>query len=152
MIAPSTTYMRNNGGFTLIEIIVTIIISAVLAVILAQVMSNRTWRSYEPLQYMNRGLALREVMEDITSDHRALLQSDPSPLQTLQSNIEAGAYWATKPFGDSIQTSSNYCLNLEQDGHIDAGESDKASCNVGDTILKVTLAYGPQTLTALFTQ
>lgn len=139
-----------DRGFTLLEILVTIIISSILAVILAQVISGQTWRSYEPLNTINENLALRAVMDNIASDHRRLLRTDPFPLITLQGNIDDGQYWHDSISGGLQISAATGCITFNVDGEESASNT---LCSQSDTVLKVTLGVqGTQhSQTALFT-
>ena len=152
---------KENSGFTLIEVIVTIIVSAILAVMLAQIMRGHSWRSHWPIVKLDQGLALREVMEKISADHRHLIISDPTPLVTLQNRISNGGtppngYWSGQPFGADISVDDNYCLELDSDSAPTPGEKTiQQTCRHlpgQDLILKVTISYDDQSLTALFTR
>jgi len=150
---------RNQRGFTLLEIIVTIIISAVLATILAEVMSGQTWRSYQPVQAIEENLALRAVMDNITSDYRALLQTrseDATRLITLQDRIRtSGYYWeASDPYTNGVALEAKAtCIAFDTDNDEDPTAAE-ANCGLADTLLKVTLSVaGTQhQLTALFSR
>lgn len=153
--------LDGNNGFTLLEVIVTIIVSAILAVLLTQMMKGSSWRSRWPMIKLNQGLALREVMEIISADHRRLIISDPTPLVTLQSKITNGGnppngYWAGQPYGAALSVDENYCLELDSDSSPSPGEQNiKQVCGQlpgQDLILKVTISYDGQSLTALFTR
>lgn len=151
----------DQSGFTLVEVIVTIIVSAILAVLLAQIMRGHSWRSHWPLVKLDQGLALREVMEKISADHRRLVISDATPLVTLQNRINNGGsppdgYWAGQPYGASLSVDDNYCLELDSNSAPSPGEKNiQSTCRHlpgQDLILKVTLSYEDQSLTALFTR
>jgi prepilin-type N-terminal cleavage/methylation domain-containing protein len=139
---------RGNRGFTLIEILVTIIISSVLAVILAQVISGQTGRSYVPLRTLDRSLALRAVMDNITSDYR-YLRDDPARLDTLRSRIDARTYWADKPFAGGMTLDAAYaCMDF------DPVTGQEIPSGTGCPVLKVGLIErdSGQRLTAFFTR
>jgi prepilin-type N-terminal cleavage/methylation domain-containing protein len=141
---------RDQRGFTLIEIVVTIIISAILAVILAQVMSGESWRGFWPIRATEETLVLKRAMENITSDYAQLLRIDPMPLVTLQERVRSVSYWDD---ASPIGVSDNYCMTLGEDGGAAPGESSPiTNCGPDDTILKLTLSNGSQSLTALFTR
>jgi len=153
--------LKNHHGFTLIEVVVTIIVSAILAVLLMQVMKGHTYRSYWPLIKMDQDLALRRIMENITADYRSLLISDLHPLVTLQNRINAGGtppdgYWSGQTYTSSIQIVQNSCLDdIHRDDMSPAGEIRVGNANCkhpDDTLLKVTLAYDGEALTALFSR
>jgi len=146
--------IRNQRGFTLLEIIVTIIISAVLATILAEVMSGQTWRSYQPVQAIEENLALRAVMDNIASDYKLLRRTDPTPIDTLQARITSGSYWGASQSDPPSYTNgisigaSLKCIDFNADSQ--ENEAPALNCDT----LKVTLAaVGTQhQLTALFTR
>jgi prepilin-type N-terminal cleavage/methylation domain-containing protein len=153
--------LNNRHGFTLIEVVVTIIVSSILAVLLMQVMKGHSYRSYWPLIKTSQDLALRRIMENITADYRGLLISDLQPLVTLQNRINAGGnppngYWSGQTYAASIQIVQNSCLDdIHRDDILPAGEIRVGNSNCkhpDDTLLKVTLAYDGEALTALFSR
>lgn len=152
---------NENSGFTLVEVIVTIIVAAILAVMLAQIMRGHTWRSRWPMVKLDQGLALQEVMEKISADHRRLIISDPTPLVTLQDRINNGGnppegYWFGHPYGEALMVDDSYCLELDPNSAAIPGEKNlQPTCRHlpgQDLILKVTISHEGQSLTALFTR
>lgn len=144
-----------DTGFTLLEIIVTILISAVLAVILVQVMGNQSHRSYRAISAYDNSLALKNAMENITADYRHLLLTHATPLLQLQANLNGvdafSGYWDP---GESI-SATHYCLDFinsgdETLGLVESNQHD--NCTFTDTILKIKLHNGSQSLSALFTR
>ncbi len=149
--------LKGHRGFTLIEVVVTIIVSAILAVLLMQVMRGHNYRSYWPLVKIDQDLALRQIMENITADHRSLLITDPQPLIALQGKITTGGYWSGQTYSSSIQIVDNRCLDdIRKDNALPSGEYRDPiktdSCQHEDTLLKVTLAFDGEALTALFSR
>ena len=144
----------SERGFTLLEILATIIISAVLAVILVQVMGTQSGRSYYAIAAYDDSLALKNTMENITADYRYLTQYHATPLIQLQNNLngEGGfsGYWdPAEPV-----TATHYCVDLTpaEDESLGLVESNRRNvCTPSDTILKVTLHNGSQSLVTLFT-
>jgi prepilin-type N-terminal cleavage/methylation domain-containing protein len=139
-------------GFTLLEILVTIIVGAIMATLLLQVMGGHSWRSFQPLQAFNHSMTLQETMSIISSHYRDLLIRDDTPLVTLQTDIESGDQWSGQPYADEMQTET-YCIDFNQTAPrswSDTMTSD--TCSSSDTILRVTLTYHDQSLTALFTR
>ncbi|MGD9365995.1 MAG: type II secretion system protein [Desulfobacteraceae bacterium] len=144
-------YLTKKHGFTLIEILVTIMVSAILAVMLMQIMQGHAWRSFWPLTKLKQGLALQEVMENISADYRNVIISAEEPLVELQNRISNGDYWNGQPYSSDISVVVNDCLSLNKDSAIPAGEDNvHSSCVPADTLLKVTISYDGQSLTALF--
>jgi prepilin-type N-terminal cleavage/methylation domain-containing protein len=147
-------HLKSHRGFTLIEVIVTLIVSSILAVLLIQVMQGHNERSLWPLTKTKEGLFLDQVMENISADYRALLLSDATPLATLKSRIDggAGSYWSGRP----VQIVENMCLaDIHKDDEPSPGEYPPGGVEctyTNDRLLKVTLTYNGQSLTALFTR
>lgn len=140
-------------GFTLIEILVTIIISAILTVILAQVISEQTQRSYQPVQTLDDALLLNAVMNNIVADYRHL-QRDPvqaNPMITLCKKVNSGIYWQDEDLVPVSTTIAFLPRNvvLEPSG-IRADDLD--NCESLQGLLQVTLSIPntSQSLTALF--
>lgn len=147
--------LGNSKGFTLLEVLVTIIVSAILAVLLMQFMSGHAWRSYWPLVKLNQGFELQGAMEKISADYRSLLINDLQPLVTLQGNIGRGDYFSGLP----INVEESYCFDdLNSDDAASPGEQDASVTGIcrhvpnEDLILKVTISYDGQSITALFTR
>ena len=147
---------NNHSGFTLIEVIVTLIVSSILAVLLIQVMQGHNERSLWPVVKTKEGLFLDQVMENISADYRALLLSETSPIMELQrrinNNATDGRYWSSVW---PIQIVDNKCLaDIHKDNDVSPGEENQPggdACNASnDRLLKVTLSYNGQSLTALF--
>ena len=146
--------IHSSYGFTLLEILATIVISAILAVILVQVMGTQSGRSYYAIAAYDDSLALKTAVENITADHRYLTQFHATPLIQLQNNLngEGGfsGYWdPAEPI-----TATHYCVELTPaaDESLGLVESNQRNvCSISDTILKVKLHNGNQSLVTLFT-
>lgn len=150
---------KDGDGFTLVEVIVAMTVSAILAVVLVQFFSVQTSRSWQPIQHLNQGLALQSAMDQITSDYRNLLINDAQPLVSLQRNITNGSgnYW---PNDRAIQVLANHCFDFNQDAPSQFSEGlARTPClhtadpdDTDDTLLKVTLSFGDQSLTTIFSR
>jgi prepilin-type N-terminal cleavage/methylation domain-containing protein len=139
-------------GFTLLEILLTIIVSSIMAVLLLQVMGDHSWRSFRPLQAFNRSMALQETMSIISSHYRDLLIRGDTPLITLQNSIEQGHHWVGRPYAGEMNAET-FCIDFnETSPRIWSDSVTSNTCSSADTILRVTLTYQDQTLTALFTR
>ena len=79
-------YLACRGGFTLLEIIVTLTILSVLGVIVYQFMSSSLIRSAQPFSVLAKTFVLREVAENITADY---LQNIPRNVPALKTSIGA---------------------------------------------------------------
>jgi prepilin-type N-terminal cleavage/methylation domain-containing protein len=152
MMARRRRISHCQRGFTLLEIVVTIIVASIMAVLLLQVLGGYSWRSFRPLELFDRSMVLQEAMSIISSHHRDLLMRDDTPLVTLQSDIESGSEWSEQPYAGQMLTET-YCIDFNETAPrtwSDTKTSD--NCSSSDTILRVTLRYHDQSLTALFTR
>ncbi|MBU2547974.1 MAG: prepilin-type N-terminal cleavage/methylation domain-containing protein [Proteobacteria bacterium] len=126
-----------HGGFTLLEIIITITVAAILSAALVQLVGTASSKTTEPVLLVQEGYALNEVMERITADYKDLVSNDATPLQTLASRLAGGQY------GTYTVTTSYVAF---QSG------SEVADGSGANLTLKVTITRGDQSLIALFTQ
>ena len=132
--------IKNQNGFTLVELIVTIMVAAILGVMFVQVMGTSLTGSVEPIIRTQHMFEINGVMENITRD------SDTTPLDTLKTQILAGTYGSyTVKYNDYVVFEYNIEHGVYEDKYDDTG---------GNRILKVTIAdvNGEQSLTALFTK
>jgi len=60
---------NKQGGFTLIEIILTLVIAAVVGAGLVQYLGSAFTQSSIPIQRLRQALELQQVMENITADY-----------------------------------------------------------------------------------
>ncbi len=126
-------------GFTLLEIIIALVVGAILAAIVVQVMGTNLSRSAEPLAWVRQQLSLQEIMESMISDYKYLWMTDDTPLDTFKSRIESNYY-------------GTYSAVTKYVSFDAAGNENSAACSTDCKILKVTIASGGQSLTALFTR
>ena len=131
----STRRSFNHGGFTLIEVIVTITFAAVLGALLVQFMGTNITASAKLVSNVDNEARLKAVMEDITRDYRNWLRNNPgSPLSQFAAQVNATPTYAAVIVGTQTGMIS-----------VDAG-------NDGDVvILQITISDGARTLRALFT-
>ena len=141
--------LSESRGFTLIEIIAVIVLTAVLSVILFQIAANNTTRAYQPLARLDRSLALKEVMEQITAEYQSLLETASMPTSELQNKIQDWQDNALIP--NDIQINS-YCFTFNQAAGANWQEpaAHSSICQSYDQTLKVTVSWENQSLTALF--
>ncbi len=102
---------NKQGGFTLIEIILTLVIAAVVGAGLVQYLGSSLTKSSVPIQRLKQSLKLQEVMEKITADYIENYISDLSGLpgkigaEGQQENIHYGKY--TVIYNEFIKFNSN---------------------------------------------
>jgi len=127
-------HIMNDRGFTLLEIIITLVVAAILGTMLTQYMNTSLKRSAEPITLIQKTFSLNRIMEEMTADYHKLLETDSSPLTTLDTNI----------------LSNKYGQYAAQTGFITfSGGNETAG---GDRILKATITANNQSITVLFTK
>ena len=133
--AQKSCHSYNDGGFTLIEVIVTITFAAILGALLIQFMGTKITASAKLVANVDKEAQLKAVMEDITRDYRSWLRNSPgSPLSQFAAQVNATPAYAAVIVGAQTGMFS-----------VDAG-------NDGDVaILQITISDGARTLRALFT-
>ncbi len=82
---------NKQGGFTLLEIILTLVISAIVATGLVQYLGTSLTKSSVAIQRAKQAYELQQVMEDITEDYRENFSSNLVGLQNKISTYD-GSY------------------------------------------------------------
>jgi prepilin-type N-terminal cleavage/methylation domain-containing protein len=140
----TTRSPRRNGGFTLIEIIVTIVILAFVATMVASYMTSAVANSALPVnRVINRGSA-QGIMEAVSADYRQLMIQNSylgKALNDLKTNIESGTY---SSYSGAYTGAAQY-ITFDTNGA-------EQSASGTSPILKVTITVGDQTVVALFSR
>ena len=137
--------IKNQDGFTLVELIVTIMVAAILGVMFVQIMGTSLTGSVEPLIRTQHIFEINGVMENITRDYNKLMETSATPLLDLQNHVAAGNDDGNDPyFGPYTFVHNNY-INFQSDG----SEEDSVD---GTLKVIITDVNGEQRLTALFTK
>jgi prepilin-type N-terminal cleavage/methylation domain-containing protein len=131
-------------GFTLLEIIVSILIAAIMGAVMVQFMGTSMIQSAKPVVEVKNGLILNEIMEKITADYKKLLATDGTPVETLKGYIENGNAVGNVPYYGPYTCSTEYIVF--------SGGNEVQDTSGTNTLLKVTLTYGNQSLVTLFTK
>ena len=136
--------VQGRRGFSLLEIIIALIVASVLGAMFFQFMGTNMTRSVEPVILAQGGFYLNQVMEAMTADYRRLLATDGTPLQTFKTYAENGNIEGNTPYYGQYTIQTLYIDFL-------AG-AEIADISGNNNILKLTIAHGEQSLTALFTE
>ncbi len=131
--------ITSNKGFTLLEVIVSLIVISLFGAMLLGFFQTQIVGSTVPIDAMRDGFALDQIMERMTADYENIVNTDPNPLTTLDTNITTlsyGTYTAITQF-------------IAFDG---LNNEIAATCPTDCTILKVTITVSNQTITTIFTQ
>lgn len=143
--------MNKNGGFTLIEVIVTLIVAAILGTMLVTFMGTTMTGSVQPLLRVQQSNTAGHVMENIITDYTKLNFDDNGAgttvaLPTLKTNVQAGSTDAR--YGATYAIVFNDYVLLNSDG-----STPPIADGTGDNrTLRVSIIQGSQTLTTLFTK
>jgi prepilin-type N-terminal cleavage/methylation domain-containing protein len=141
-----------KGGFTLLEIIVTIAIAAIMGVFFAQFVYTGVVHSADPVRRVQNYSRASEVMENMTAQYKNLAATQSNFLPIFKDYVEYGnesshpeertgyPYWG--PYQKINNDYIKFVSGAEQ------SETDPAN----QRVLKVTIRYGDQTVTSLFTR
>lgn len=132
--------IKDQRGFTLLEVIVTIIVAAVMGVILVQFMGTAMLRSGEAVVRVQDVSTLRQVLDNMTSDYKYLAATQAGFLSTFKTRVDTPNY-----YGTGYTTTTRY---IEFDGSGAEIQDTSAPYN----LLKVTVTKGNQSCTTVFSQ
>ncbi len=141
---------KNLGGFTLVEIIVTLTLLAILGGVVLPYFVGGITRGTKPLEMVKEGMKLTTVMERITAHYRRLLADKTIPvLATLHDDVLVGNDVSEIPYFGAYDPPNLKYLNFDGTTRIEeAAAGTPPACKV----LKVTITHNGQSLTALFTE
>lgn len=143
-----TPPLKNQTGFTLIEVIVTLTVGAILGTMLVTYMGRTLADSVTPVLRVQNANALGQVVENITANYFKLnyddLKNDTNvALKTLSDNIDDWNDPSNTPYyGPYVIVFKGY-IAFENGVEVNDTSSDKR-------VLKVTLKQGDQKITTLF--
>jgi prepilin-type N-terminal cleavage/methylation domain-containing protein len=145
--------MKNNGGFTLIEVIITLTVAAILGTILVTFMGSTLTGSVSPLLRVQNSNIVGQAMENITADYNKLNWDDIGAsttvaLSTLKTHVQNGNVSTNTPYFGAYTIVYNDYVTLNSNG---------ATAPIADTTgnnwtLRVSITQESQTLTTLFTK
>jgi len=144
---------RGQGGFTLIEIIVTIVIAAIMGVFFVQFVGTSVIHSADPVRQVQNLSGVTHIMEYMTKDYKWLASTQSNFLETFKDYVNNGNKTTGRPTGYPYY--GNYDI-VYNDYIIFGGsplrEQPVTPFNPDYTTLKVSIRRGNQTVTALFTR
>jgi prepilin-type N-terminal cleavage/methylation domain-containing protein len=143
--------MNKNGGFTLIEVIVTLIVASILGTMLVTFMGSTLTGSVQPVLRVQQANTAGQVMENITTDYTKLNFDDTQntthvALSTLQAHVLNGSTNATR-YGAIYAIAHNDYVILSS-----AGADPSPDGGADPQTLRVSITQGSQTLTTIFTK
>jgi len=135
---------NNDRGFTLLEIIITFILAAVVGSMLVEFMGTSLTRGGEAVVMVQDGFSLNSVMEKITADYEDEYKNGSYDFSTFKSNIEGGNLSNQSPYYGNYTAVTGYV------SFPDGGGTETADTSGNNNLLKVTITYNNQSLTAIF--
>ncbi len=128
-----------DKGFTLIEVIVALIMVSLFGIMFVSFFQTQIVGSTQPVTMMEQGFEVEEIIEKINADYILLVDSDPTPLLTLQTKINASFY--------GVYTPTTKFITFDV-----SNNEESTACTIDCATLKVSIAAGDQILTTLFTR
>lgn len=145
--------VKNNKGFTLLEVIVSLVVAALLGAMLVQFMGTGLMKSYNPVILAQNGTYLNRIMEKMTSDYKYYIsygalngQSPATAYANFNTNVGTASDSVTKTYYSDAQHPYYVLAN----NTITFSGGTEASASSG--IHKITIKYQDLTATALFTE
>jgi len=148
-----------QAGFNLLEIVATLIVAAVLGSMIYAYFASSVTHSTIAITKLKRAFVLHAVMENITADYSALIESaltDPliDPLPDLKAKIGSEDPNNTKNnySSDPADSHQHYFVIKNRFIKFDpSGNETDIAAGDPENLLKVTIKNDGGTLTALFT-
>jgi prepilin-type N-terminal cleavage/methylation domain-containing protein len=142
----TSTLIRCQRAFTLLEIIVALIAVGVVAGMMVPFLGTAVIRSTETVISAQQHAYLNQVMENITADFKKRSATEVNPLENLKNQIGAEGSDVTNTLYGTYHVVTNHYITFP------SGSSVTEMTDSSGNILKVTISYQGYTLTALFTK
>ena len=133
---------RNQSGFTLLEVIITLVVASILGVLLYQFMGTSLTQSSVSVVRVQDEFKLNAVIEKMTAYYRNFVVTGTETLGTFKNSVGGEGSTQSNSYGDYDVVHNRYITFNAQGDEIEGGTR----------ILKVTIKKGEQTLTTLFTE
>jgi len=143
---------RGQGGFTLLEVIVTIVIAAIMGVFFAQFVSTSVIHSADPVLRVQNLSRTTHIMEYMTADYKRLAATQSNFLSIFKDYVSYGSA-TTKPTGyEGYPYYGSYQIVHNDYIKFVSGAEQPETDPANQRVLKVTIRGGDQVVTALFTR
>jgi len=141
-----------QGGFTLLEVIVTIVIAAIMGVFFVQFVGTSVIHSADPVLRVQNLSRTTHIMEYMTADYKRLAATQSNFLSIFKDYVGYG-YMTTKPTGyEGYPYYGPYQVVHNDYIKFVSGAEQPETDPANQRVLKVTIRGGDQTVTALFTR
>jgi prepilin-type N-terminal cleavage/methylation domain-containing protein len=145
---------NGRGGFTLIEIIVTIVIAAIMGVFFVQFVGTNIIHSADPVLRVQNLSGATHIMEYMTKDYKWLASTQSNFLATFKDYVAYGngdtGRYPGKPTGFPYY--GQYDIVYNDYVIFDGTRMEQPAGPTEQNILKVSIRRGDQTVTSLFTR
>jgi len=140
-----------QGGFTLLEVIVTIVIAAIMGVFFVQFVGTSVIHSADPVYRAQNLSGVTHIMEYMTADYKRLAATQSNFLAIFKDYVAYGNL-ATKPTGyEGNPHYGAYDIVCNKYVRFNASRVEEDDPNqISGSVLKVTIRRGDQAVTALF--
>ncbi|KPJ76748.1 MAG: hypothetical protein AMJ54_10435 [Deltaproteobacteria bacterium SG8_13] len=139
-------FIRNNTGFTILEVVVTLIVASILGGILMEFMGTNVQKSYEPVFMAQNSLGANQIIEKMNSDYKRQLLLSPTPLQDFRTHVINGNISTNDPYFGDYSVATNWIRFNASTGDEEPDPSPDPN------VLKVTVTHNNRVVTALFTK
>jgi prepilin-type N-terminal cleavage/methylation domain-containing protein len=148
--------MKNNRGFTLLEVIVSLVVAAILAAILVQFMGTSLMKSYNPVILAQNGTYLNTIMEKMTAEYKYYMsygalngQSPATAYANFNNRVGTASESEVKttPYSDD-----DHPFYVVANHTITFSGSPLTEASGSSSVHKITIKYRDLTLTSLFTE
>lgn len=147
--------MKNNGGFTLLEVIVSLVVAAILGAILVQFMGTGLMKSYNPVVLAKNGTYLNTIMEKMTADYKYWMSDGAlkgySPSATY-SHFHDRVGSASESEAKTTYSDDDHPYYVVANHTITFSGSPLTEAEASSAVHKITIKYRDLTATALFTE
>jgi len=142
-----------QGGFTLLEVIVTIAIAAIMGVFFVQFVGTSVIHSADPVYRTQNLSGITHIMEYMTADYKRLAATQSNYLAIFKDYVAYGNL-ATKPTGyEGNPHYGAYDIVCNKYVRFTASRVEEDDPNqLTGRVLKVSIRRGDQTVTALFSR
>jgi prepilin-type N-terminal cleavage/methylation domain-containing protein len=142
---------KRQGGFTLLEVIVTIVIAAIMGVFFAQFVSTNVIHSADPVYRMQNLSGATHIMEYMTADYKRLAATQSNFLAIFKDYVEYGNKATKLPGYEGYPYYGTYDIVCNKYVRFNASRVEEEDPDqVSGRMLKVSIRRGDQTVTALF--
>lgn len=141
---------HGQGGFTLLEIIITIVIAAIMGVFFAQFVYTGVIHSADPVRQVQNMSTATHIMEYMTANYKSLAATQSNFLATFKDYVDNGNKITGRPPGYPYY--GIYDIVYNDYVIFDGSRQEQTASPTERNILKVTIRHGNQTATALFTR